>query len=113
MFNNGMVQDWLRVFSIFFLVGMGTLSNAQGAYVPPKIPEKTQKKFEELVLASKGGHSEEVIPELNEIIAKYPTWTEPRHELSRIYYEASNFRMAVTTLEKSIAIDTASQVKQL
>ena len=113
MLNNRMVQYWLGVFSILFLMGMGPVSSAQGTYVPPKIPEKTQKKFEEVVLASKAGHGEEAIPELNELIARYPTWTEPRHELSRIYYEASKFRDAITTLEKSIAIDTASQIKQL
>ena len=108
-----MVKYWLGVFSILCLVGMGPSSIAQGTYEPPKIPEKTQKKFEEVVLASKAGHGEEAIPELNEIIARYPTWTEPRHELSRIYFESGNLKEAISTLEKSIAIDTASQLKQL
>jgi len=65
------------------------------------------------VLASKAGHGEEAIPELNELIAHYPTWIEPRHELSRIYYEAGKLKESISVLEKAIAIDTASQVKQL
>ena len=65
------------------------------------------------MLASKAGHGEEAIPELNELIAHYPTWIEPRHELSRIYYEAGKLKESISVLEKAIAIDTASQVKQL
>ncbi len=101
------------LFAFLFFFGLILPSAAQSVYVPPKIPEKVQKKFDETVLASKAGHEDEAITELNDLISRYPTWTEPRHELSRIYYETGKLNESVSALEQAIAIDTASQLKQL
>lgn len=108
-----MVQFRNSLFAFIFMLAAIPTAFSQHAYVPPKIPDKAQKKLEELVLASKGGQVDAAITGLNDLIEHYPSWTEPRHELSRIYYEKGNRRESVSILEKSIAIDTASQLKQL
>ena len=86
---------------------------AQGGYVPPKVPEKICKALNELVLAADGGSIEMSITEIRELIKKYPTWTEPRHHLSRILYESGKKEEAVEVLEATLAIDTNSQLQQL
>jgi tetratricopeptide (TPR) repeat protein len=108
-----MVQFRNYFFAFFFLLAAIPQAFTQHTYVPPKIPDKAQKKLAELVLASKGGQEDAAIAGLNDLIEHYPTWTEPRHELSRIYYEKGNRKESVAILEKSIAIDTTSQLKQL
>ena len=85
----------------------------QGTYTPPKISEKTQRDLDEIVLASKAGRLEESILQLKTLIVKNPTWIAPRHELSRVYYESGKLAESIETLKASVAIDTASQVKQL
>ena len=85
----------------------------QGSYSPPKISEKTQRDLDEIVLASKAGRLEESILQLKTLIVKNPTWIVPRHELSRVYYESGKLPESIQTLESAIAIDTASQIKQL
>jgi outer membrane protein OmpA-like peptidoglycan-associated protein/Tol biopolymer transport system component len=107
------VRICFSLFSFLFFLVLASAAIAQSGYVPPKIPEKVQKKFDDAVLTSKAGHGNEAIVTLDDIITRYPTWTDPRHELSRIYYEAGKLKESVTALEQSIAIDTASQIKQL
>ena len=103
----------VSLFFFLFVFACATSSIAQGGYVPPKIPEKAQKKLADAVLFSKAGQTDQPIIDLKDLIAQYPTWIEPRHELSRIYYEMGNKKESIATLEKAIAIDTASQIKQL
>lgn len=98
---------------LLFVLALVPKAFSQSGYVPPKIPEKTQKKLDELILASKGGQTDAAINGLNDLISHYPTWTSPRHELSRIYYETGNRKESVAVLEKAIAIDTISQLQQL
>jgi len=107
------VEYKLHLLCFFFLLGFVTISTGQTAYVPPRGPEKTRKKFDETVLASKSGKGDEAIPALKEMIAHYPTWTDPRHELSRIYFEKGKLNESISELQQSIAIDTLTQLKQL
>jgi outer membrane protein OmpA-like peptidoglycan-associated protein/tetratricopeptide (TPR) repeat protein len=104
---------WMNGLIILACFVLSTKTLAQSVYTPPKIPEKVQKRFDSVILASKAGHADDAIPELNEFIDRYPTWTEPRHELSRIYYEAGKKNEAISTLEQAIVIDTLSQLKQV
>ncbi len=64
-------------------------------------------------MAAAGGQTASAISEVENLIEKYPTWTEARHALSRIYYEANKKAEAISTMEKAIAIDTSSQLQQL
>ncbi len=85
----------------------------QGVYVPPKIPEKSAKALTAAVSSAAVGNAEKSIAEISELIIKYPTWTEPRQHLSRLFYEQGMKKESVKTLEESLAIDTLSQIPQL
>ncbi len=91
----------------------GQMSRAQSTYTPPNIPEKAEKQLEEAILQYKGGQQTESITIIEELIKKYPTWTAPRKELSRIYYTSRQKEEAARQLEASLAIDTASQLQEL
>ncbi|MEO5905617.1 MAG: OmpA family protein, partial [Saprospiraceae bacterium] len=100
------------LYSIFtFFIAFSSL--AQGGYVPPKVPDKSCKDLDAAVLSAKAGATERSIASINTLIEKYPTWIEARHQLSRIYFEAGKKGEAINVLEKSIAIDTLSQLQQL
>ncbi len=86
---------------------------AQKGYVAPKIPEKTNKELEQAILQAEAGKAEDAIQTIEGIIARYPTWTYPRQELGRIYYENGKKQEAVKALQASLLIDTASQLQQL
>src|SRR5687768_6287499 len=100
---------------VVFLLSLSAfhLCPGQGMYVPPKVPEKYCKALSTAVLQADAGQTEESIAQIKELIAKYPDWTEPRHNLSRIYYDLNRKMDAIETLEGAIVIDTASQIKQL
>ena len=74
----------IPILIICILVCFGTSAYAQ--YVPPKVPEKVCKNLDGAVLAADAGHTESAIENIKELIEKYPTWTNPRHSLSKIYY---------------------------
>jgi outer membrane protein OmpA-like peptidoglycan-associated protein/Tol biopolymer transport system component len=100
----------------FFISVIGTLSvciGQEGHYVPPKVPEKVCKNLDMAVLAADAGQTESSIEQIQALINKYPTWTNPRHSLSKIYYTLGRKKDAIEILEASIAIDTASQLQQL
>ncbi len=86
---------------------------AQNQYVPPKVPEKYCKDLNEAAFAADAGNTERAIEEIRSLIAKYPTWTEPRHQLTRILYDAGMQEESVKELQESLAIDTNSQLQQL
>lgn len=69
--------------------------------------------MQDAVLAAAAGQIEVPVKDIQELIAKYPTWTLPRQKLSEIYYKAGRKKEAVKTLEGAIAIDSASQTQQL
>ncbi len=104
---------------IIYLIFLLSLTNpfqicmGQGAYIPPKVPEKYCKALHTAVLSADAGNTDQPISAIKELIAKYPSWTEPRHHLSRILYERGKKKEAIETLESSIAIDTNSQLPQL
>ncbi len=85
----------------------------QDGYIPPKIPSKYCKALDDAVLASVTGNTEESIKVIKQLIAKYPTWTLPRQQLSRIYYQTGKKNDAIETLKASITIDTNTQLQQL
>lgn len=85
----------------------------QGSYTPPKISARYEKALEDAILRAKGGQADEAITEIQSIIGKNPTWTKPRQELSKIYYETGKKDAAIEQLELSLAIDTASQLQEL
>ncbi|HJW29977.1 MAG TPA: hypothetical protein VJ508_12135, partial [Saprospiraceae bacterium] len=96
---------------LLLLEGSKTLG--QGTYVPPKIPGRVQKEFDAAVLASKAGPNQEAFQTILSISQKYPTWTLPRQELSRLYYESGDKQQAIAQLEQALALDTLSQLPQL
>ncbi|MGB4849019.1 MAG: hypothetical protein WBP41_13935, partial [Saprospiraceae bacterium] len=103
----------IKIFMVFiFFLSVGELSG-QGTYVPPKIPEKSSKALDDAVLAAATGNIAGPIKTINDLIAKYPTWTLPRQQLSHIYYTAGKKHNAITTMEASLAIDTLSQLQQI
>jgi len=85
----------------------------QSTYVCPDIPAKSIKALDDAVLAAAAGETEASIKTIKQLIAKYPTWTLARQQLSRVQYRADMKNEAVETMEASIAIDTASQLSQL
>lgn len=86
---------------------------AQYKYVPPKVPEKYCKDLNSAVSSADAGNTEKSIAEIRALIIKYPTWTDARHHLSRILYDAGRKEESVHELEASLAIDTNSQLQQL
>lgn len=90
-----------------------TLCLGQDNHAGPKVPDKSIKELEDAVLQYKGGQTTESIARIKELIRKYPEWTTPRHELAQLYYTSGQKQPAITELEASIAIDTASQLQQL
>ncbi len=98
-----------------FLVFLFSVSSGIGQenYVPPKVPDKYVTELEGAVSSAQIGQTEKAIETIREIIKKYPTWTSPRQELSRIYYNNGNKETAINELEASLAIDTPSQLLQL
>lgn len=101
-------------FTVFVLIITTYVCVCQeGRFVPPEVPEKYCKILNGAVLAANAGHMEESIPKIQELIEKYPTWPEPRHELARIYFDMGKKKEAILTLQASITIDTNSQLQQL
>ncbi|HZV70592.1 MAG TPA: OmpA family protein [Saprospiraceae bacterium] len=90
-----------------------TWLSAQDVYVPSKIPAKSSKALDDAVLAAATGHIDAPIKIISDLIMKHPAWTLPRQKLSEIYYKAGRKSEAIVMLESSIAIDTASQIRQL
>lgn len=85
----------------------------QTAYTPPKISEKYTKDLEAAIMLASAGKTDQAITEIDELIKKFPTWTEPRQHLGRILYESGKKNVAIKILEDAIAIDTNSQLQQL
>ena len=83
---------------------------SQSVYVAPKVPEKSIKALQQAVIAAKAGYTEDAIKEMEDLKEKFPTWLEPRQELSRVYYLKENKNKAIQELEEALAIDTASQL---
>ena len=86
---------------------------AQSSYEPPKIPEKYVRILSSAVLDADAGMTGPAIATIQELITRFPTWPEPRHQLSRIYYQAGKKNESIATLEEAISIDTNSQLQQL
>lgn len=95
----------------FLLIGY--MSQAQGTYAPPNIPDKAQKQLQEAVLQYQGGQQAEGQSSIEDLIKRYPTWTAPRIELSRLLYASRKKEEAARQLEASLTIDTASQLQEL
>ena len=102
-----------RISTVFFFTLCITLCTGQGSYVPPKIPAKAENELKEAVLLAQGGQSEESIHKITDVIKRYPDWTAPRRELSRIYYQSGQKQASIEQLEASLAIDTMSQLQEL
>jgi outer membrane protein OmpA-like peptidoglycan-associated protein len=85
----------------------------QGTYCPPNIPAKAIKDLDDAIMVAESGKTDIAVAKIQQLIAKYPTWTLPPQKLSRIYYRAGRKSDALKTLEASIAIDTNSQIQQL
>jgi len=101
------------IYSVYLFFLSHTTLVGQGSYIPPKIPAKSCKALDDAVLASASGNTDEPIKTIKQLIAKYPTWTLPRQQLSRMLHDSGSGKEAIETLEASIAIDTASQLPQL
>ncbi|MEO6132352.1 MAG: tetratricopeptide repeat protein, partial [Saprospiraceae bacterium] len=85
----------------------------QVKYVPPNIPAKAISTLDDAVLTAATGNIEGPVKTIKELIAKYPTWTQPLQQLSKIYYSAGRKSEALSTLEAAIRIDTSAQIQQL
>ncbi|MDQ3015440.1 MAG: OmpA family protein [Bacteroidota bacterium] len=100
-----------------FLIGWifvcTSFSYAQGDYVAPKIPEKAQKELTEAISQASVGNVASSVNEIESLIEKYPTWIQPRHQLSQLYFEMGKRQDAILVMEGAIAIDTNSQIQQL
>ena len=103
----------LIFFCVLFLLTAVYSTVCNGQYIPPKVPDKHCKALEVAVLSADAGSTAPSIIEIKELIDKYPTWTEPRHHLSRILYDMGKKEESIAVLKSSIAIDTNSQLQQL
>lgn len=108
-----MVKTFLLPAFLFSLTAFLQLCSGQGNYIPPKVPEKYCKTLDIAVLEAAAGKTEHSIAEIHKLIERYPSWTEPRHHLSRILYDTGKKKDAIAVLEASIAIDSNSQLQQL
>lgn len=107
------VRQILLLSLLCFLLLNAYKVQSQGGYTPPKIPAKALKDFDAAVLATKAGHNDAAIQTIVELSLKYPTWTAPKQELSRIYFEEGKKTESISQLEAAIVLDTASQLPQL
>lgn len=101
----------LTVFILFFFLSLQCLG--QGGYVTPKVSGKYVKELQNAVLAAQSGNVSAATETIRSIIRQNPDWTEPRQELSRIYFDSGKKQLAIAELEASLAIDTLSQLQQL
>jgi outer membrane protein OmpA-like peptidoglycan-associated protein len=74
---------------------------------------KAIKDLNEAVLWYEGGQTEKATSCIQQLIEKFPEWTAPRHELSRIYYETGQKQKSINILEEAIRMDSFSQQRQL
>ncbi len=110
--NRRIIDLRINIFTLFiFFLSLAELSG-QKAYIPPKIAAKSSKALDDAVLSAATGNIDGPIKTIDDLIAKYPTWTLPRQQLSHLFYSAGKKREAVTTLEAALAIDTLSQLQQ-
>ncbi|MEP6795382.1 MAG: OmpA family protein [Saprospiraceae bacterium] len=103
----------IKIFALFVFLLSVTALSGQRTNSPPKISAKSSKELDDAVLAAATGNIDGPINTINDLIAKYPTWTLPRQQLSHIYYTAGKIHNAIKTLEASLAIDTLSQLQQV
>jgi outer membrane protein OmpA-like peptidoglycan-associated protein/Tol biopolymer transport system component len=101
------------LFLTLMLFQISVSALGQISYEPPKIPEKYIKALSSAVLDADAGMTNDAIIKINELINRFPTWLEPRHQLSRIYYQAGKKNESIATLEEAVSMDTNSQLQQL